>query len=75
MPASLKRLSATGGQVFLHRCDAVGCEADASFGFEVQMRLALARLEAGDPVAAKRHLGRWYCGEHRAMGRDGEMVA
>ena len=68
MPASLKRITSTGAMVFFHRCDAEGCDADAPFGYEVEMRLALARLEAGDPAGAKRFLGTWYCGEHRPTG-------
>ena len=70
MPASLKRIPSTGALVFLHLCDAEGCGADAPFGFGVEMRLALIRLEIGDPAGAKRFLGKWYCGEHRPNGRD-----
>jgi hypothetical protein len=66
MPASLKTIRSTGGMVFLHTCEA--CGADASFGFGVSMRLSLERLKAGDQDGAKRHLGRWYCGEHRPGG-------
>lgn len=72
MPASLKRLREGGGTVFLHVCEV--CGADASFGYEVSMRLALNRLEAGDKVSAKRDLGKWYCGEHRP-DRAGDAVA
>lgn len=71
MPTSLKRIQSTGGLVFLHTCDAEGCKADASFGFGVNMRLAMQRLEAGDLAGAKRFLGTWYCGEHRAMAGGG----
>ena len=63
MPASLKTARSTGGMVFLHTCEV--CGADASFGCGVSMMLALKRLDAGDQVAAKRHLGKWYCREHR----------
>ncbi len=66
MPASLKRIRGTGGMVFLHLCEVCGTEA--SFGFGVSMRLALKRLEAGDPGGAKLHLGKWYCKEHRDQG-------
>jgi hypothetical protein len=68
VPTSLKRIRSTGATVFLHTCDAEGCEADASFGFGVNMRLAMNRLEAVDPIGAKRHLGEWFCGKHRTMG-------
>ena len=71
MPASLKRIKETGGLVFLHFCEVEGCKAEASFGYGVSMRLALNALAAGDKVTAKRHLGRWYCGEHRASADDG----
>ena len=67
MPVSLKRIRGTGALVFLHRCEA--CGADASFGFGVSMRLAMNRLEAGDPAGARRLLGRWYCLEHRPAER------
>ncbi len=70
MPASLKRIPSTGALVFLHRCDAEGCGAEASFGVGVEMRLALIRLDAGDPAGAKRFLGTWWCREHRPSGRD-----
>ena len=66
MPTSLKRIRDGGGMVFLHACEV--CGADAPFGFGVSMRLALERLAAGDAAGAKRHLGRWYCGGHRAVG-------
>ena len=69
MPASLKKLRNGGGSVFLHTCEV--CGADASFGVGVSMRLALLRLAAGDLVAAKRHLGKWYCREHRPVAGDG----
>lgn len=49
--------------VFLHTCEA--CGADAAFGVDVSFRLALRHLEAGNVAVAKRHLGRWYCVEHR----------
>ena len=70
MPTSLKRIVATGGHVFLHRCDVAGCGADAPFGYGVEMRRAQVRLDAGDPAGAKRFLGKWYCREHRPPGRD-----
>jgi hypothetical protein len=69
MPASLKTVRSTGGMVFLHTCEV--CGADASFGFDVSMRQAFKRLEAKDLDGAKRHLGRWFCGEHRPIGNVG----
>ena len=69
MPASLKRLRDGGGMVFLHLCEV--CGAEASFGFGVTMRLAMQALARGDLVVAKRHLGKWYCGEHRPVAGDG----
>lgn len=66
---SMKRISREGGaSVLLHVCEV--CGADAPFGFEVRMRLALDRLAEGDKVSAKRHLGKWYCGEHRQTASD-----
>lgn len=71
MPANLKTIRSTGGLVFLHTCEI--CGADASFGFGVSMRMAMNRLAAGDAVGAKRHLGKWYCGEHKSSSdRAGE---
>lgn len=72
MPASLKRLQASGSFVLLHVCEV--CGADAPFGFGVHFRLVLGKLAAGDIAAAKRHLGKWYCREHRP-DRDGEPSA
>ena len=69
MPASLKRIRGSGGIVFLHVCEE--CGKDASFGVGVSFRLALIRLVAGDALGAKRHLGEWYCAEHRPDARDG----
>jgi hypothetical protein len=66
MPASLKNIRQTGGLVFVHLCEV--CGADASFGFGVSMRMVLKKLEAGDGAGARQHLGKWYCGEHRAEG-------
>lgn len=63
MTVSLKRLRESGSVVFLHRCET--CGADASFGYGVSLRLALNALVAGDIATAKRHLGTWYCREHR----------
>lgn len=63
MPASLKRIRDTKGTVFLHLCEV--CGIDARFGYGVNMRVAMKRLEAGDAAGAKIHLGSWYCGEHR----------
>jgi hypothetical protein len=63
MPVSLKRLRQSGTSVFLHLCET--CGAEASFGYGVDMRLAMKKLAAGDVAGAKRCLGRWYCGEHR----------
>jgi hypothetical protein len=68
MPVSMKRIREGGGRVFLHSCEA--CGADASFGFGVSLRLALNALAVGDLAAAKRHLGKWYCREHRPVGSD-----
>lgn len=69
MPASLKRLRQNGASVFLHVCEV--CGADASFGVGVNMRLALERRAAGDLAGAKRHLGKWFCREHRPNAGDG----
>ena len=66
MPASLKRIRETKGTVFLHVCEA--CGADAPFGFGVDLRSAMKAMSARDMVAAKRHLGEWYCREHRPSG-------
>ena len=71
MPVSLKKIRSSGASVFLHACEA--CGADASFGFDVSMRLALIALTAGDVGRAKLHLGRWYCKEHRRLG--GESIS
>lgn len=68
MPASLKRIRDGGGTVFLHVCEV--CGADAEFGYGVSMRLALKHLAASDPTTAKRHLGKWYCKEHRPAAGD-----
>lgn len=68
MPVGVKRIRSSGSLVFLHTCEV--CGADASFGFGVSLRIAVTRLEAGDPVGAKRLLGKWFCGEHRAMAHD-----
>lgn len=59
----MKTIRETGGSVLVHTCE--HCGADAPFGYGVHLRLALQRKAAGDLVAAKRHLGQWYCGEHR----------
>lgn len=67
MPASLKIVRSTGAMVLLRLCEV--CGRDASFGYGVSMRRAMQRLEAGDKAGAKRHLGRWYCGEHKAAGK------
>lgn len=72
MPASLKRIRSTGGTVLIQTCEV--CGADASFGFGVSMRLALVKLTAGDAAGARKHLGRWYCGEHAASGEPGEAA-
>jgi hypothetical protein len=69
MPVSLKRIRDGGGSVLLHTCEA--CGADAPFGTDVHLRLALERLAAGDIVMAKRFLGKWFCREHRPVARDG----
>jgi hypothetical protein len=71
MPASLKKSRESGASVFLHLCEV--CGANAPFGFGVSLRLALNALAAGDLATAKRHLGKWYCREHRpAAGEAGE---
>lgn len=65
----MKRISREGGaSVLLHVCEV--CGADAPFGYEVNMRLALERLAEGDKASAKRHLGKWYCEEHRPGAGD-----
>lgn len=66
MPASVKRIRDSKGTVFLHVCEA--CGAEAPFGVGVNMRLAMKSLSAGDAATAKRHLGKWYCGNHRPGG-------
>lgn len=68
MPVSLKKSRESGALLFLHLCEV--CGADASFGFEVSMRLALNALAAGDVATAKRHLGKWFCREHRPAGGE-----
>jgi hypothetical protein len=73
MPASLKRIRGTGGMVFLHTCDAEGCDAEASFGFGVSMRRALECLKAGDIAGAKGRLGKWFCREHKALACQAEQ--
>ena len=66
MPVSLKRIRDGGGSVLLHACEV--CGADAPFGTDVHLRLALERLAAGDIATAKRLLGKWFCGEHKDRG-------
>lgn len=68
MPVSLKHLHETKGMVFLHLCEV--CQADAPFGVGVNIRVAMKCLAAGNKVGAKRHLGAWYCGEHRPRAGD-----
>lgn len=46
------------------RCETCGAE-NAAFGFGVNLRRALEALAAGRIDAAKRLLGRWFCGECR----------
>lgn len=69
MPASLRTIRGTGALVFLHVCEV--CGADASFGVGGSFRLAVRQLEAGDRVSAKRHLGKWYCRQHRPAKTEG----
>lgn len=68
MPVSLKKLKSSGALVLVRRCEV--CGAEACFGFGVSLRLALNALAAGDVAKARRHLGRWYCGEHRPSAGD-----
>jgi hypothetical protein len=63
MAASLKRIRDTGRLVLVRQCEV--CGADASFGFGVSLRLALKKLTEGDAVSARRHLGKWYCSQHK----------
>lgn len=69
MPASLKRLRDSDTSVYLHVCEV--CGANAPFGVGVNLRLAMERLAAGDLAGAKRHLGKWFCREHRPKAGDG----
>jgi hypothetical protein len=67
MPVSMKRIAREGGgSVLIHVCEV--CGADAPFGCDVHIRLALNRLAEGDKFSAKRLLGKWYCREHKDRG-------
>lgn len=68
MPVSLKTVKSSGALVLVRLCEV--CGADACFGFGVSLRLALNALADGDIATAKRHLGRWYCWEHRPSAGD-----
>lgn len=68
MPVSLKKLKSSGALVLTKLCEV--CGADACFGVGVSLRLALNSLAAGEIDKAKRHLGKWYCREHRPTAGD-----
>ena len=73
MPASLKRIRDTRGTVLLHVCET--CGAGAPFGVGVDLRSATKAMSSRDMAAAKRHLGEWYCREHRPDAGQSEQRA
>jgi len=51
------------------KCEVCG-ELNASFGFGVNLRRAMAEKEAGQIDKSKGELGKWYCAEHRGQGNE-----
>lgn len=43
------------------------CDKEASFGFNVNLRMAISYLEKGYKIQGMRNLGQWYCKEHKNL--------